>query len=166
MIRKLFILFTLVMFACDSDSNPTVPATETEPVTVVTMGLSGVELNLDDEGEVAAFKTAFANDLAASLTSSGFLIDASRIQVLDIVESTSRGNFDIEFLFLESEDSSATDVGDLLDTLAEDDFEVESHLFDIEDIGFTETDNAASCSVMLDLAEDELLSLLNTIINP
>ena len=163
MIQKSLLLFTLVLFACTSDSNPTAPVAGADPVTVVTMGLSNVELNLSSEEDVATFKTNFAIDLAASLTASGFSIDASRIQVLDIVESTTRGNYDIEFLFLESEDSSATDVGDLLDTLAEDDFDVTSELFDVEDIGFTETDNAASCSVMLDVAEDELLNLLNTI---
>ena len=163
MIQRLFLLFTLILFACNSESNPAAPVDGADPVTVVTIGLSNVNLDLADESAVASFKTAFANDLAASLSTSGFSIDASRIQILDIIETTSRGNFDIEFLFLESEDNTSVSVDDLLNTLAEDNFDVESSLFDIEDIGFTETDNAASCSVMLDIAEDELVNLLTTI---
>ena len=139
----LFLALSLFIVGCDDDVVASNDDGAPAPVTIVSMGLSGVP---DDFASNADLQDSFKSDLANTLGMS----DPERIQILSI--SMQRGDVSIELLFLESSDSSAPSISDLLSSVVE----VEAVGDYAATVELTVADDSQSAQYMLDAANQAL----------
>ncbi len=148
---KIIILTLMMLFynSCESDG-PTGISLTPESITTVSMGLSNVESNFENNSDA---QNSFIDNLAQELN----LNDANRIQILSI--TVNRASAIIELMFLDSSDDDLS-VEDLLESI----LEVNSvGDYGVENIELSIANASDSVNYLLNAADSELKNILNSL---
>ena len=144
-----YLLSVLCLFILSCDSGGGITGSSEPPVTIVQMGLSGVESDFSDN---TTAQDAFIDDLANELN----ITNTNRIQILNITNA--RGSVLIELLFLESSSTDEVSVDSLLEAIVEIE---EIGDYGVDSIEFFVSDSMQSADYILSAANAILEDILS-----